>query len=141
MRKAPLILSCFLRSRLAALFVVAGPVAFVAAYELGLIFWGCPFHSMTGLDCPGCGMTRALASLARCDFEGAAMYHPFVFPLAVLWGMFAVAACLPERSREKLAFVVSKIEERTWLVPIGTALFFFFGVARIAWEVWHRFSG
>ena len=31
----------------------------------------CPFRSLTGLDCPGCGMTRGLHSLLRGDLVGA----------------------------------------------------------------------
>ena len=141
MRKPPLILACFLRSRGAAVFVVAGPVVFVVAYGLGLVFWGCPFHAMTGLDCPGCGMTRALESLALGHIRMAAEFHPFVFPFVALWLLFVVAACMSKRRREAFADLVARIEERTWIVPIGVALFFLFGFGRIAWEVWRRFSG
>ena len=31
----------------------------------------CPFFEATGLLCPGCGGTRALAALLRGDFAGA----------------------------------------------------------------------
>lgn len=41
----------------------------------------CPFRSATGLDCPGCGMTRATAALARADVVGAVDHNLFVVPL------------------------------------------------------------
>lgn len=31
----------------------------------------CPFRTITGIPCPGCGGTRALTSIARGDFAGA----------------------------------------------------------------------
>lgn len=31
------------------------------------IFPGCPFKAMTGLDCPGCGMTRGVYALLQGD--------------------------------------------------------------------------
>lgn len=35
--------------------------------------WGipCPFHAVTGLNCPGCGVSRMLLSLLRLDFRAA----------------------------------------------------------------------
>lgn len=38
----------------------------------------CPFALCTGTACPGCGMTRAAASLVKGDFSGALTYHPLV---------------------------------------------------------------
>lgn len=38
----------------------------------------CPFALCTGTACPGCGMTRAAASLIKGDFSSALVYHPLV---------------------------------------------------------------
>ncbi len=40
---------------------------------------GCPIKYVTGVSCPGCGMTRAWKSLLRLDFAKAAQYHPLWF--------------------------------------------------------------
>ena len=39
----------------------------------------CPAVLITGLPCPGCGMTRALIRLLHLDFAGAWQMHPFVY--------------------------------------------------------------
>lgn len=39
----------------------------------------CPFHYVTGLKCPGCGITRMIISLAHLDFKRAFYYNPFLF--------------------------------------------------------------
>jgi hypothetical protein len=51
----------------------------------------CLFHLLTGMDCPGCGMTRAFLHLAHGDIRGAWYLHPFSPFLALLllglaWG-------------------------------------------------------
>ncbi|RJP73032.1 MAG: DUF2752 domain-containing protein [Ignavibacteriales bacterium] len=38
----------------------------------------CPFHSVTGLYCPGCGGLRAVDSLLKFDFTNALRYNPLV---------------------------------------------------------------
>lgn len=47
----------------------------------------CPAVLITGLPCPGCGMTRALLRLLHFDFAGAWRIHPFVYVILifVIW--------------------------------------------------------
>jgi hypothetical protein len=42
----------------------------------------CLFRHLTGIPCPGCGMTRALAHLAKGEWAAAARDHLLAFPLA-----------------------------------------------------------
>ena len=44
----------------------------------------CPFALITGMACPGCGMTRAASSLIRGDLSTALGYHPLVPLIAIL---------------------------------------------------------
>jgi Protein of unknown function (DUF2752) len=44
----------------------------------------CPFALITGMACPGCGMTRAASSLIRGDLTTAMGYHPLVPLIAIL---------------------------------------------------------
>ena len=66
----------------------------------------CPFRALTGLPCPGCGMTRAFCSLGHGDLQGAFGYNalaPFVFAAALLLWAHALATVLKlERSRAAL---------------------------------------
>ncbi|HEX9258084.1 MAG TPA: DUF2752 domain-containing protein [Acidimicrobiales bacterium] len=51
-------------------------------------FIPCPFHSLTGLWCPGCGITRGLHKLVTGDIAGMLGMNvllPFLL-VAVVWG-------------------------------------------------------
>lgn len=46
----------------------------------------CLIKNIFGVECPGCGMTRAFLSILHLDFEAAIAYNwkcVFVFPLTV----------------------------------------------------------
>ena len=44
---------------------------------------GCPIKCMTGISCPGCGMTRATFSALTLHFDRAFYYHPiWILPSA-----------------------------------------------------------
>lgn len=43
---------------------------------------GCVFYHMTGVPCPGCGMTRAYLAAMRLDFAEAFRMHP-LWPVTV----------------------------------------------------------
>ena len=54
----------------------------------------CPFRMMTGIPCPGCGLTRATLHALTGDFAGALRFHPLVFVLAPLVGWSILRATL-----------------------------------------------
>lgn len=39
----------------------------------------CLFHEITGLLCPGCGITRMIVSISHLDFVSAFYYNPVIF--------------------------------------------------------------
>jgi hypothetical protein len=45
----------------------------------------CPFYTLTGYLCPGCGVTRMILSLARLDFRAAFSYNPALMCLIPVW--------------------------------------------------------
>ena len=55
----------------------------VAALVLWVTDIGCVFRLMTGVPCPGCGITRAWLALLRLDPAAALAYHPLFWMLPV----------------------------------------------------------
>ena len=49
----------------------------------------CPFRFLTGLPCPGCGMTRSVVALLHGDLAASLFYHPL--GVAVVAGAAIVA--------------------------------------------------
>jgi hypothetical protein len=71
----------------------AAGLAFVYAVDpsaAGNPYPRCLLKSMTGLDCPGCGGTRALFSLLHGDIAGALDHNILVFLIVPLFAYLAV---------------------------------------------------
>lgn len=56
----------------------------------------CLVYEITGLLCPGCGITRMFASIARFDIKTAFMYNGMAFVLVIIWNVIALL-CLTEK--------------------------------------------
>ena len=73
----------------------------VAAVGTGYALWvnlthlsiPCPFHAITGLQCPGCGVTRMCLALLRLDVSGAWKANPVLLLLLPLLGGAAGLSC------------------------------------------------
>ena len=85
-------------TQLLGMWLGAGVAALAAFFALG--WWAhpeqsrvllCGFRALTGIPCPGCGMTRAMAALARGEWTAALRYHPFA-PLVLAEGAWLWAA-------------------------------------------------
>lgn len=55
--------------------VAVAAIALLYAF-LSFVGIGCPIKYLTGVSCPGCGMTRAWKSVLYLDFAAAFSYHP-----------------------------------------------------------------
>ncbi|MBP1754051.1 MAG: putative rane protein [Firmicutes bacterium] len=74
-----------LKDRLLLLFAIASLYT-----VLSLLHIGCPLKFLSGISCPGCGMTRAVFSVLHLDFASAWYYHPLFMlaPVIVLLYLF-----------------------------------------------------
>ena len=60
-----------------------------------LIFsWKCPFYTLTGLYCPGCGGTRAVLLLLKGRLIESFLMHPIVLNGAALYVWFMASHTL-----------------------------------------------
>jgi hypothetical protein len=82
----------------------------------------CPFKALTGIPCPGCGMTRALISMTKGDFHAAFRHNPFSFFL-----LFMIAISIaPGKQVEKLFPIAPAFMNYFFIVVLGAILVFWF---------------
>lgn len=98
----------------------------------GLQLWPCMFAEMTGLPCPGCGMTRASLALMRGDLRTALLFHPFVPFFFVLGGFVAAGALLPKAKIEIWAARVEDFERKSRVTVLFLAALLGFSLLRMA---------
>ena len=63
--------------------IVGGGALAAILAMLGVPFY-CPFHVLTGLNCPGCGNTRATLALLRLDFQSV-FYYNLMYPVEIFY--------------------------------------------------------
>ncbi len=81
----------------------------------------CPFKMITGMPCPGCGITKSLIFLYEGDLLKSISYHLFG-PLVFLFGIIIVIVSFIELLANKE--VLNKIYQNKKLgYAIGTTLF------------------
>jgi hypothetical protein len=73
----------------------------------GVIPVFCPFKVITGIDCPGCGMTRAMTSLIDGHPGDAVLYNPFCFFLLFI----LILSLMPRRW-------MTRLEVNTRVLPL-----------------------
>ena len=81
--------------------IILGSFIFEATPANGITF--CPYKLITGIDCPGCGMTRSWVHLVAGSFTEAVRFNPFgpiLFTLAVF----------------KVIFLSFEVYKKRWLV-------------------------
>ncbi|HMU06792.1 MAG TPA: DUF2752 domain-containing protein [Kaistella sp.] len=89
-------------------------------------FPSCPFKSVTGLDCPGCGSQRAIHELLHLNFKKAFEYNALLvlsIPYLLLLMVFnfeSVKQRFPKLERILFGW------KSVWIITIIVILFFIF---------------
>lgn len=81
------------------------------------LFPKCPFHLLTGLECPGCGSQRAIHSLLNGDMRAAVHYNLLLVLAIPYLGLLAALEMIrhillpvnvPEKIKSKVSRGISK---------------------------------
>ncbi len=84
----------------------------------------CPFRLLTGLPCPGCGLTRSWVHLVHGGWQESLLAHPFG-AVAVVLLVALVVAVVAARVRGRQAPDLTALVRRPWLrVVLGAWLAF-----------------
>jgi len=129
------------RSRALGLWAAAG-LAGAAAFAIlhafqppsADAFLLCPLRRLLGIPCPGCGMTRALAHLAKGEWRAAVALHPLAPLLAAELALGWMAAGLAAAGWLGTRW-------RAWLPDVlgaHAALFVALWAGRLATGTWPR---
>lgn len=95
----------------------------------------CPFHRLTGLPCPGCGLTRAFVCLAHGRFMESLHWHPIGWLVfGVFVALWARAGLTWARGRPVAPLSPRLIGRLNWA---GVTLLFLVGAVRIGWALAH----
>lgn len=62
-------------------FILVG-IVYLLCVRFDLFSIPCPFHALTGYQCPGCGITTMFLRLSYGDFAGAYAANPVVLLLS-----------------------------------------------------------
>ncbi|MEK6301462.1 MAG: DUF2752 domain-containing protein [Acidobacteriota bacterium] len=98
-------------------------------------FTVCGFKNMTGLPCPGCGLTHSFCSLGKGDLLGAVAFNalgPLLFlGLALIWARAALVLA----SKTEAVDAIDRLTWRFKLVRNFVIAFGVFGLARILYII------
>jgi len=85
----------------------------------------CLMVMLTGLPCPGCGLTRAGFAVLGLDFAGAWKIHPFIYPIMLLVVAYAV---------KRYIFLSRDMKALNWCLVVTLAGMIVFYVWRMYWH-------
>ena len=99
---------------------------YVAINQIFDIYIPCPIFSVTGLYCPGCGVTRMIYSIFKLDFYQAFRYNPLLF-ISLPFFIFFIVNDIYSKIKNKES-LYKKVPEYIWIIVIF--IFMIFGILR-----------
>ncbi|MBQ7500166.1 MAG: DUF2752 domain-containing protein [Clostridia bacterium] len=80
----------FLKRRKAAVIAVCAGVLYFIFIESTSLYIPCVFRLLTGLCCPGCGVSHMISDIAHLRFADAAAENYCAAGLAVMWALIGI---------------------------------------------------
>ncbi|MBE2248500.1 MAG: DUF2752 domain-containing protein [Myxococcus sp.] len=94
----------------------------------------CPLHRLTGLPCPGCGVTRGLMHFSHGEWPEALGANPWVLVLWPALAALALAVVVPTSQLARFeAFIARHEPWPSRVVRVLFVAFFAFGLLRLGY--------
>jgi hypothetical protein len=130
-RTAFLPVSSVLSDRKLAFVLAGATVLQVALVSLKLPGWQCPILHITGVPCPGCGLTRAIMLLLQGEVLASIRFHAFapIFLVAIM--LVALTAVLPKSLVQPVISGTEVLERHTRFTVIVLTGLILYWLARL----------
>ena len=118
--------ACFLSMKKKITITIILLISLIAYLLLGNyfhIYIHCSIKTITGLYCPGCGITRMLLSIIQLDFYQAFRYNPLLFITLPIFIIFFLNALITKKEP-----LYNKISNKVWTIII--IIFIAYGILR-----------
>ena len=113
----PVLAPLLLNRRLIGLFLGVGLTQLVLVAS-GWNGWQCPIKSTFGIICPGCGLSTAMALLARGQFAAAVGMHAYAPLFTLILALMVVAILLPADYLKRLSAELAILESKTGIAAV-----------------------
>lgn len=105
----------------------------LALSAAGLPSWECPILNMTGIPCPGCGLSRGMVALGQGNWQASLTYHAFSLPILLGVLFVGIVSLLSQTSRVRIHATVAQWENQTGFVAIFLLSLVFYWLGRLFW--------
>ena len=105
--------SALIQNRIESWAIVGTGALQIGLHLAGLPGWACPFKSVFGIPCPGCGLTTATGQFLHGQFSESLQTHAFAPFFLFAVGLMAILLFLPEKTRLAAAARIEKLEKKT----------------------------
>lgn len=83
-----------------------------------LFCYHCPIRWLTGVECPGCGLTRAFLAALRLDFSTAFSYHPLFLLIGIegVYLFFRKLFHIPQKAEKWIGIFTLILMMLIWII-------------------------
>jgi uncharacterized protein YjeT (DUF2065 family) len=124
-------IATLLRDRRFGLLLTGALSLNVVAIILHLPGWECAFFRLTGVPCPGCGLTRACLLLLTGDVPASIRFHAFAPIFIALIAMLITCTLLPRTVTESFINKAETLERRTGITIVILGGLILYWLARL----------
>lgn len=112
------IFSSIIQDRIVGTVLLSAAGLQLGTFVLDMPTWPCPLLHVTGVPCPGCGLTRAIVALLKGDWQTSLTLHAYapIFVLAIF--LIACATLLPLKPRKWFISQFELVERRTGITAM-----------------------
>jgi hypothetical protein len=123
--------SSFIEHRKIVIFILVIIAIHFVSTGIGFGFWPCPIKTTLGFKCPGCGLSHAVVSMLRGEWDLAVKEHLFapIFVLGFL--MMAGIVLLPARLYQQVNDRIKLFEEKTGFFNLIMAALVIYWIVRM----------